>query len=340
MMRFSLKSALGPLVLATLLSACAESRDPGYMYPVNEFRIFYDLEGSDALPEKNQVDRNDNSIPDYVENIANRLVIASSVFTDQFMLQHPLSSERYRNQATYIDVVIKTRDGNGSAGDAITRSRADWGGESIPGALWIHLSTDLSEDTLTPPHELFHLFQNGYTMFKNRWFTEGTARWVQYAFEPGTGSEKRLPGSDDELNEFFDRTYSARFYWRRLFRLLNPDLTKIDLNISTLSSLEGYPEIGGIGQLYGINFMRGLLQHLDQQDDIAAKERELPRYRWGETLQKSSVNNPYIVCAILKTITEQSNNSVQPVEELSSFIGALRRVEGLNCGVSKAGGIQ
>jgi hypothetical protein len=326
-MRALAKVFLLVAVAVVMLGACAEKPDPGYMYPVQEFRIFYDLEGPDALPAKNQVDSDGDKIPDYVENMAYRL----------FKVRHPLESERYRDQATHIDVVIRKRDGNGSAGDAVTRSRADWGGSNITGALWISLSTDLSDDTLTPAHELFHLFQNGYTMFKNRWFTEGTARWVQYAFEPGTGSEKTLPDSPEELQALFERTYSARFYWRRLFRLVNPELVEFSLESPGQVPPEPYPEISGAGDLYGVAYMRTLLERLDEMDNIAARKRGLPQHKWEEELQKSPDNNPFIVCAMLKSINDEKHAMETPDGELPGFIRTLASVDSLDCDVERGG---
>jgi len=36
----------------------------------------------------------------------------------------------------------------------------------------------------TPAHELFHLYQYGYALFKQRWYLEGMAKWMETVFKP------------------------------------------------------------------------------------------------------------------------------------------------------------
>ena len=59
--------------------------------------------------------------------------------------------------------------------------------------LTIDIDRDIGTRNLTPAHELFHAFQNGYTLFKNAWYTEGTARWAENAFREEPPANKTPP---------------------------------------------------------------------------------------------------------------------------------------------------
>lgn len=50
------------------------------VYILGDFRVFYTFNGEHALSLENKVDLNENSIPDYVENIAQRLYVTKEVF--------------------------------------------------------------------------------------------------------------------------------------------------------------------------------------------------------------------------------------------------------------------
>ena len=66
------------LIFITSLNASSSNN----VYKINEFQIFYTLTGKDKLPLKNQIDENNNAIPDYVESIGNQLNKASVLFKE------------------------------------------------------------------------------------------------------------------------------------------------------------------------------------------------------------------------------------------------------------------
>ncbi len=68
---------------------------------------------------------------------------------------------------------------------------------------------NLTKKTLTPSHEYFHILQNSYTMFKNRWYSESTARWSESIFKKGAAKQDNLPNSQKQIKELFDKTYDA-----------------------------------------------------------------------------------------------------------------------------------
>lgn len=72
------------------------------MHQTGEFRIFYSLSGRDAL--RNIKDSNSNGVPDYVDGIAKKLIVARNLYDHEMHLRHPLRSPRYKNEADFVDV--------------------------------------------------------------------------------------------------------------------------------------------------------------------------------------------------------------------------------------------
>ncbi|MDO9140648.1 MAG: hypothetical protein Q7U38_10010, partial [Methylobacter sp.] len=131
------------------------------VYSVGEFRIFYTLEGIHALPIEQREDQNNNGIPDYIEHLALKLQAAAVLYTDVFGFTHPLASKRYQGKARYLDVHVLTMEDKGSVGDEVTKFRYQKLKDKTDHVLIIKLANNLRDQTMTPPHELFHVFQNG-----------------------------------------------------------------------------------------------------------------------------------------------------------------------------------
>jgi hypothetical protein len=134
------------------------------IYVRDEFRIVYAVDGAHALAD--QRDLNANGIPDKVEDVATQLVAGRRLFSEVMGLAAPLRQPRYA-QATSIDVfMLKMAKGNGLAYDEVMNYRL--GVDSAAGrcALRIDLLNSRPNQNPTPVHELFHLYQYGYTMFK------------------------------------------------------------------------------------------------------------------------------------------------------------------------------
>ena len=313
-------TCIGLLAFVAYEWSASQPPDSG-TFTVDRFMFFYDLQGPDALPAGNQVDRDQNGRPDYVENIAARVVAASTIFTESFGMRHPLDSPRYRDKAQWISVRFKVIESNGSAGDAVQHSTRFGDGEQA-GALQITLSAELRDATQTPAHELFHVFQNGYTMFKQRWYTEGTARWSEYVLKEGTGSRKPLPTSASEIEEILQQTYSTKTLWRRLAYILdsNDGVFNIPDNVDVRPL--GYEPVVEDNRIYGYHFIRRFLEHLDIMDDIASRNMGLPKYDWPEETQKSAASNHYLLCALSETITSGEVPEKRR-EEVQLFLAAI-----------------
>lgn len=258
--------------------------DLGEVHRVAEFRIFYSMSGKDAL--RSSADLNRNGTSDYVERIARELEAASTTFTREFGLMHPLSSPRYAGRAEFIDVNLlgfPLSEGgpqNGIAYDEINVFRRPVDSGRALKVLVIDLSNNIGANNQTVRHELFHLYQNGYTLFKNRWFTEGTARWIEdLSRKSETG---RVPRSIQDVQKLFEQTYDAADFWREVGQ-------RVD------------------GGRDGRVFIRALLEELDRNDASAG----LVPGTASERDQKSEANNKWIWKALHTTLRRPEFRDVQ-----------------------------
>jgi hypothetical protein len=147
---------------------------------VDEFRISYATEGPDAVTDLS--DANRNGMPDVIDDLATQLTTARVVYSDVLGLQHPLKRPRYR-LATAVNVfVVKMERGNGLAFDEVVDETTRKGTPGLGCSIKIFVNSNLRPSkNISPAHELFHLYQYAYTMFKTRWYLEGMARWVETA---------------------------------------------------------------------------------------------------------------------------------------------------------------
>ena len=278
-------------------------------YQQNEFRIFYTFNGKDAVPVKLRTDRNRNQIPDLVEDIMTQLLVANTIYVASMKLRHPLKSPRYKDRVKFIDInLLKfplTKGGpkRGIAYDGIISFQRKIDGKRPIKSLAIDLSNSINTGNITPAHELFHLYQNGYTLFKNRWYTEGTARWAEHAIKSGTGAVGTLPATQSQLQKLFRSSYDAAGFWNSLaFSADTREPLRIpNKTLQTRYVLIDKKVIKG-SNLYGVRFIRVFLENLDKLDDEASVERGLDKLYWKEKVQKSRSNNVYIWRAVLNAL--------------------------------------
>lgn len=303
-----------------------EALDKVYIF--DKVRIFYTLNGENALPAENRIDDNHNTVPDYVEKIATNLKIADAIFNKTFGFTQPLNNDRYRGNINFIDVhIMATRNFKGVTGDKNIEYKykkiKNKGNKSID----IKLSNKLDNDTLTPMHEFFHLYQNGYSMFKNKWYKEGLARWIEYAFEEGVGEDKVLPETEEKLEKLLVESYGAKYFWNRLTLLCD----------TNKGVFEPPPEIEPLDNLYivrdhtlhGYEFIKYLLENLKKSSLRLAKDMGYSPYNWEDN-QKSDDNNKYILCAVKKTLLEQCKPAATNVE-IQNFLQTLDNYTEQSC---------
>ncbi len=116
---------------------------------------------------------------------------------------------------------------------------------------WSSISpTTCRPRTRPPPTKVFHLYQYGYTFFKNRWYLEGTARWAGSGSATGSDKPGAWPQSSAEIHELFRQAYETASFWRRLVAQVDPGertfikafLEELDRTDDTLRTDGKWPE--------------------------------------------------------------------------------------------------
>lgn len=251
-----------------------------------------------------------------LEDIQRQLIVADALYQHVLGLSAPLSMPRYA-KAHYIQVRIEESDRRfGVAYDEVTTTRQ----EENAGC---HLSMLVSNQIYanrngTPAHELFHLYQNSYMMFKQAWLTEGLARWSEslLATGVGVGADERLPQNREELESVMAQSYQASKMWIRLFRVLDEqpgfslaeDIAKKTYTDNTLIVKDKLA--------YGTAFIRPLFEALALQSAAVSRRQGWQEYGWAEREQKSPAYNRDIWLALKRAIhnylpAEQHNEELQ-----------------------------
>ena len=244
---------------------------------VDEFRIRYTLSGPDALLR--QADINDNDVPDVIDDLATQLTAAREFYGETLGLRHPLDQPRYR-LASAIEVLVRKMRTNGLAYDEVNRLPL----RQSDCVLTIELSSDLRVDrNLSPAHELFHLYQYGYAMFKRPWYLEGMARWMESAFVapmPRPASEASNLGCE----ELASRSYDAADYWRALAR--QSGTVRYPLSLRSRAYVSGRSVIA-VSKLPGGGAVRPILEALETASAVTAAREGVQMYSVPEAVQRS-----------------------------------------------------
>ena len=294
------------LLHAPLLLARAPAKQ---VHQQDKIRVFYQLEGQHAV---DPADANKNGVPDQVEDVLTQIVASRAMFVEVLGFPDPLTTERFRT-ASFIDVSFRHKDvlkSNGVAYDELQRYNKPGDPKGTLSISFTVATSVKAAANLTPAHEFFHLIQNSTTYFKNKWFTEGTARWSERALGAGgLGPAKILsawPLPEEQAAAVFAMSYDASDqFW-------NPLAAKADVKgvipespalarAQALRYTDGTPVLKDLN-LTGWQFVREVLQALDQADDIAF--RELGYERWSEENQKSPKNNVYIMRCVQEALAK------------------------------------
>lgn len=299
-----MKIIISILLSAIFLSANwkSERESLDNVYILGDFRVFYTFNGEHALSLENKVDLNENSIPDYVENIAQRLYVTKEVFINLLGFQDPLKSKRYKD-VKYIDVHIMSSE-KSSAGDEIVTFKYKILNTKDK-VISMQVRNNLTKSTLTPSHEYFHILQNSYTMFKNRWYSESTARWSESIFKKGVAKQDNLPNSQKQIKELFDKTYDAEGIFGKLTYLCDTNNGVFKNKKDLKTNIPSYPNLIEDSTVYGYKFIKVFLENLELMSNYVSKLHEFDEFDWDEKEQKSNDNNIFILKALLKTINEE-----------------------------------
>lgn len=298
-------------------SACPVRQPPELaaldrVHQADEFRIFYTLRGPHAL--RHTQDADGNGVPDAVEDAARQLIAARRIFVEAIGLAHPLQQPRYRARAQGIDVhllAIGPADAvsHGRAYDEVRQYAHGADGPTARCALRIDLDTRWTPPNQTPAHELFHLFQNGYTPFKVGWFTEGTARWAESALGPGADTADALPATPAALNALWASSYQAGAFWNRLTRLLDPaGQMPVPDTLPAMRYADGRPVLEA-PRLHGAAFMKALLEALALEGERVSRQNGWQPYDWREADQKSHQHDAALWATVTGVVERFSMNT-------------------------------
>lgn len=250
-----------------------------------EFKLWYATQGKHALPHSQ--DLNGNGVPDRIDDLLLQLQAAEDFYSDVLSLTPPLLQPRYV-QARNINVyVLAMRKGNGLAFHEPVQSRASRNADSEPCGLRVYVSNQLDPSrNLTPAHELFHLYQYGYAMFKRPWYLEGMARLMETAFA-GPGRLQRYQQASmgsASCETVTAETYSAvRFWWEQQDA---EAAIEIPISLSGLRYSNGMPVFTNDSFHHG-NMVKQVLKEMKALSRSAAESLGLPDYRWPAHLQNS-----------------------------------------------------
>ncbi len=264
------------------------------------YSVLYTREGVDAFPAKRaQAPRRD----DYLRRLQGQIDNADRVYSNELDLTPPLRMPLYaRGRRIHLHLLHQDK-GMGAAGDRLVRYRYRQFGRS-PRVLSVTLATRWTPPNVTPEHELFHLYQYGYSFFKNGWYLEGLARSAERFFTDKASAFRweKLPATGAALDDVMRRGYTANTLWNRLAMLCDADCTAPQDRADASSATGGD---GDVERACGATIVRPLLEALGVQDDIAATDRGIDPDNWPETEQRSLDNNPYILAAV-ETVLETS----------------------------------
>lgn len=283
--------------------AVADSAPTQHRYQEGSTRVFYYTEGQHAVEA---VDANANGVPDQVEDLVTQTLAARRLFVEVLGFPDPFKSERF-SKAQFLDIHLRHREAlkaNGVAYDELQRYNRP-GDPKGTLSLCFNVATSVKPSSnLTPAHEYFHLIQYGTTYFKNRWFTEGMARWSERGLGlGGLGPVKPLvawPLTVEAQEVLFGMAYdAAESFWNPLAAGAGEDDvipdTPVTRELRAMSYTDGKPVMSDL-RLTGWRWMRRVLTALAEADDRAFAE--LGYTSWAEENQCSAKNDRFIVQAI------------------------------------------
>ncbi len=297
-------------------------------YQIQEFRLFYTFKGKHALPLDKRKDADNNKIPDYIEDIGLQLVSAKYIYTNVLKLRHPFEGNRYKGRVKYFDVSVAAtplgkpeRPGAALAGSGVVNYYRESDPLEGVNVLTIDLSNKSLAHLLNPAHELFHEFQYGYTMFKNKWFLEGMARYSESLFNQIVPPTMPLPRNSTDRDKLFEMGYDGCRFWQTILQAVDQTGTfQIPPEIANARYKTSGKSIIQDNQFAGAVYIKSFLEELDKMDDMVSDIRNLDPNDWPDSVQHSPENNPYVWKAVLEACRKISGNN----NTLRSFVQQFR----------------
>ena len=301
-------------------NALPQAQEFNKVYQKDEFRIFYSTLASSKHRLKDNKDRNKNAVPDYVEDVATQAVASREIFKAAGF-RHPLQSPRYQNVKN-ISIFIQDLKGNGVAYEA-PASHPNLA-HPMPCSLVMHISTDLKDFPAnywtTVSHEFFHLYQYGYTQFKNTWYLESLANWAERALRvdlvPSTKNLAALPNSSRGIQqEIIAQGYNP--LWKRLSVIEGQDRLIIPPHLQKMRYSDG-SLVFKDNEWRNTGLVLNVMQNLEQASLNISKDKQWNAYNWKESDQRLSQWNPIIWQNIQAALKQQGYQS-QEVKQLQQL---------------------
>lgn len=276
----------------------------------DRFKVYFTTSGKAAFFTEKR--------PDSVAMETKLFALRDQLLRADHLYQAPLSllpppNSPKQLQADHIHLHVLAMDKkNGSAGDTVQRMNYRHFKDS-ESALLIALTSRWQPGNLTPEHEVFHLYQYGYTHFKNPWYLEGMAASMEFYFRDGlvNAEAESLPKTTAEINSLLKRSYSAKVFWNKMLQSCLPVALQQKFDHKALQQSDA-----------NSHWLKVLLEQLAAQDLQAAEDRGLNPERWPEKEQRSGKNHRYILQAIQNSLRSCEG---QKSSEIQAFSQAIDR---------------
>lgn len=298
-------------------NALPQAEDFNRVYQRDEFKIFYSTLANSPHRLKHTKDQNKNGIPDYVEDVMTQAIASREIFKAAGF-RHPLNSPRYQNVEN-ISIFIQSLKGNGVAYEAPARHPNMI--HPMPCSLVMHISTELKDFPAnywtTVTHEFFHLYQYGYTQFKNTWYLESLANWSERALRvdlvPSTKNLPALPRNSQAIQkEIITKGYHP--LWKRLSVIEMQDRLLIPPHLQKMRYSDG-SLVFKDQEWRNTALVLNVMQNLEQASLNISQEKKWNAYNWKEADQRLKTWDPIIWQNIQAAFKNQSYQS-QEVKQL------------------------
>ena len=209
-------------------------------------------------------------------------------------MRTPLSQPIFQ-RAQQISVFILNLKGNGRAFDKVAHETFA-NGEQTPCGLKIMLSNRLDpKNNPTPAHELFHLYQYGYALFKQRWYLEGMAKWMETVFKPDEPVSMAMTAPVN-CSAWYSQSYNAAILWQGLAQ----HYPNIPVTTGKITYSNRQPVFKKT-LFSGGAMANSLLTALSQQSLRLTQHYHRPMRNWSEKQQHQSQDNDTI-CRVLNQL--------------------------------------
>lgn len=273
-----------------------QQHDVKQQYVAGDFHLFYSLSGPDALADIR--DDNGNNTPDRVEDIATQLQAARYFYSAILGLRFPLEQPVFRHARQVNVYVLALKKGNGSAFDKVANETLT-GGQKTGCGIKIVINRGLDPlSNVTPAHELFHLYQYGYALFKQKWYLEGMARWVQDPFTPPSASTPAVTGPG-ACRDNYARSYQASAFWSSYAQEYFAPV-RFSRQAADWQYLNGMP-VFHKNLFPGGTLLRPFFQQLSRASEQQAQKSNTANINWTEQQQRSPDYND-VICNTLQSI--------------------------------------